>query len=116
MFCEGRWIYVILCLFLLIVMKAELSPHVATYTFLSEMESQSVEMKPFDLDAGIEHENISPPTPQRTSHGKRRDASYIPRPPNAFILFRSSFIRDQKVTSKVEGNHSNLSKIIGEFL
>ncbi|KNZ78892.1 Repressor ROX1, partial [Termitomyces sp. J132] len=39
----------------------------------------------------------------------------IPRPPNAFILFRSSFIRDHKVTSKVEGNHSNLSKIIGMY-
>ena len=25
----------------------------------------------------------------RASHAKKRDASYIPRPPNAFILFRS---------------------------
>jgi hypothetical protein len=46
------------------------------------------------------------------SHRKKRDASYIPRPPNVFILFRSSFIRSQQVTGKVEGNHSNLSKII----
>ncbi|KAG6916395.1 hypothetical protein DXG01_007024 [Tephrocybe rancida] len=53
--------------------------------------------------------------PKRSSHGKRRDASYIPRPPNAFILFRSSFIREQQVTGKVEGNHSNLSKIIGMY-
>lgn len=49
----------------------------------------------------------------RTSHGKKRDASYIPRPPNAFILFRSSFIKSQQVPGKVEGNHSTLSKIIG---
>ncbi|KAF8879400.1 hypothetical protein BD779DRAFT_1155694 [Infundibulicybe gibba] len=49
----------------------------------------------------------------RGSHGKKRDASYIPRPPNAFILFRSSFIRSQQVPGKVEGNHSTLSKIIG---
>lgn len=47
------------------------------------------------------------------SHGKRRDPSYIPRPSNAFILFRSAFIRDRKVSDKVEGNHSSLSKIIG---
>jgi hypothetical protein len=52
-------------------------------------------------------------TPDRVSHGKKRDASYIPRPPNAFILFRSSFIRSQQVPEKVEGNHSTLSKIIG---
>ena len=54
------------------------------------------------------------PMEARTSHGKKRDASYIPRPPNAFILFRSSFIRSQQVPGKVEGNHSTLSKIIGE--
>jgi hypothetical protein len=59
-----------------------------------------------------------PPAPvtgdARSSHGKKRDASYIPRPPNAFILFRSSFIRSQQVPGKVEGNHSTLSKIIGK--
>ncbi|KAG1731569.1 hypothetical protein EDB19DRAFT_1640787 [Suillus lakei] len=54
-------------------------------------------------------------TADRVSHGKKRDASYIPRPPNAFILFRSSFIRSQQVPEKVEGNHSTLSKIIGKY-
>ncbi|KAH7905542.1 hypothetical protein BJ138DRAFT_1017577 [Hygrophoropsis aurantiaca] len=51
----------------------------------------------------------------RQTHAKKRDASYIPRPPNAFILFRSSFIRSQQVPEKVEGNHSTLSKIIGKY-
>ncbi|KAG0693495.1 hypothetical protein DFH29DRAFT_964004 [Suillus ampliporus] len=54
-------------------------------------------------------------TADRVYHGKKRDASYIPRPPNAFILFRSSFIRSQQVPEKVEGNHSTLSKIIGKY-
>ncbi|KAF8991122.1 hypothetical protein BDQ17DRAFT_1175829, partial [Cyathus striatus] len=40
---------------------------------------------------------------------------YIPRPPNAFILFRSFFIKSQQVLSRVEGNHSTLSKIIGKL-
>ncbi|KAG8217024.1 hypothetical protein J3R82DRAFT_7340 [Butyriboletus roseoflavus] len=53
--------------------------------------------------------------PDRAAHGRKRDASYIPRPPNAFILFRSSFIRSQQVPEKVEGNHSTLSKIIGKY-
>ncbi len=51
--------------------------------------------------------------PTRTSHSKKRDASYIPRPPNAFILFRSSFIRAQRIPGEIEGSHSALSKIIG---
>ncbi|CAL1698915.1 unnamed protein product [Somion occarium] len=61
----------------------------------------------------------SPPSspilePMKSSHAKKRDASYIPRPPNAFILFRSSFIRAQHIPGKIEGNHSALSKIIGK--
>jgi hypothetical protein len=60
-------------------------------------------------------DQFAPPSSLRASHGKKRDASYIPRPPNAFILFRSSFIKSQQVPGKVEGNHSTLSKIIGNF-
>ncbi|KAH6908493.1 hypothetical protein BKA70DRAFT_1427085 [Coprinopsis sp. MPI-PUGE-AT-0042] len=45
----------------------------------------------------------------------RRDSNHIPRPPNAFILFRSAFIRSQQIPDRVEGNHSNLSKIIGHY-
>src|SRR6266436_4400848 len=49
----------------------------------------------------------------RPSHAKKRDAGHIPRPPNAFILFRSSFIKSESVPGNIEGNHSTLSKIIG---
>jgi hypothetical protein len=70
-------------------------------------------------DSAAFYDGPLPPAPVtgdgRSSHGKKRDASYIPRPPNAFILFRSSFIRSQQVPGKVEGNHSTLSKIIGEL-
>ncbi|KAF6763288.1 hypothetical protein DFP72DRAFT_528636 [Ephemerocybe angulata] len=48
-----------------------------------------------------------------TAHGRKKPASHIPRPPNAFILFRSSFIRSRHVSTGVETNHSTLSKIIG---
>ncbi|CDO71049.1 hypothetical protein BN946_scf184844.g53 [Trametes cinnabarina] len=47
------------------------------------------------------------------AHGKKKPENHIPRPPNAFILFRSSFIKNQHVSSEVETNHSTLSKIIG---
>ena len=49
----------------------------------------------------------------KAPHSKKKDESYIPRPPNAFILFRSSFIKAQHIPEKIEGNHSALSKIIG---
>ncbi|KAI6021133.1 hypothetical protein EDC04DRAFT_2575710 [Pisolithus marmoratus] len=52
-------------------------------------------------------------SPRRPTHGKKRGEDYIPRPPNAFILFRSEFIKNQHVSSDVETNHSTLSKIIG---
>ncbi|PCH35050.1 hypothetical protein WOLCODRAFT_19741 [Wolfiporia cocos MD-104 SS10] len=51
----------------------------------------------------------------RASHAKKRDADHIPRPPNAFILFRSSFIRAQHIPGAIEGSHSALSKIIGKY-
>ncbi|KAH9848724.1 hypothetical protein C2E23DRAFT_738743 [Lenzites betulinus] len=47
------------------------------------------------------------------AHAKKRPENHIPRPPNAFILFRSAFIKSQHVSSEVETNHSTLSKIIG---
>ncbi|KAF8222516.1 hypothetical protein L208DRAFT_1070402, partial [Tricholoma matsutake] len=48
------------------------------------------------------------------SHGKKGDTSYNPHPPMVFFLFQSSIIHSQKVTGKAEGNHSNLSNIIGK--
>jgi hypothetical protein len=51
------------------------------------------------------------PVDQETTGGKPRTI-YLDRP-NAFILFRSAFIRSQRVTSGVESSHSTLSKIIG---
>ncbi|KAJ3557911.1 hypothetical protein NP233_g11621 [Leucocoprinus birnbaumii] len=65
-------------------------------------------------------ENVMfPPTddnssgPRRPAHSKKKPENHIPRPPNAFILFRSSFIKQQHVSTEVETNHSTLSKIIG---
>jgi hypothetical protein len=50
---------------------------------------------------------------RRSGHSRKKPINHIPRPPNAFILFRSSFIKSQHVSSEVETNHSTLSKIIG---
>ncbi|KAG6897854.1 hypothetical protein C0992_009991 [Termitomyces sp. T32_za158] len=53
------------------------------------------------------------PSPRKPAHSRKKPEDHIPRPPNAFILFRSSFIKSQHVSTEVETNHSTLSKIIG---
>lgn len=98
-------------------------PPPMTFTFTTQLPpiSYSIGGPNAELpveDLAPEMGMYSPPgtpmlAPTRTSHAKKRDASYIPRPPNAFILFRSSFIRAQRIPGEIEGNHSALSKIIG---
>ncbi|KAF9554992.1 hypothetical protein CPC08DRAFT_766286 [Agrocybe pediades] len=46
-------------------------------------------------------------------NGRKKPAGHIPRPPNAFMLFRSWFVKSRHVSTEVETNHSTLSKIIG---
>ncbi|KAF7310871.1 Phosphoacetylglucosamine mutase [Mycena chlorophos] len=53
------------------------------------------------------------PQETRRIHARKKSSGHVPRPPNAFILFRSSFIKSQQVSETVETNHSTLSKIIG---
>ncbi|KAK7685519.1 hypothetical protein QCA50_011385 [Cerrena zonata] len=53
------------------------------------------------------------PSRRRVPPGKRRSLGYIPRPPNAFMLFRADFVRQKHVPGSIETNHGSLSKIIG---
>ncbi|KAJ3481962.1 hypothetical protein NLI96_g7302 [Meripilus lineatus] len=55
----------------------------------------------------------SAPSRRRVPPGKRRSLGYIPRPPNAFMLFRADFVRQKHVPGSIETNHGSLSKIIG---
>ena len=94
-----------------------------SFTFATEPSPNSYDEPIFSVSPGPPPPPtmfiMSPPSspslgPTRTnSKEKRKDSSYIPRPPNAFILFRSSFIKAQHIPDKIEGNHSSLSKIIG---
>jgi len=56
------------------------------------------------------------PIRKRHPPGKRPSQGYIPRPPNAFMLFRADFVKQRHVPGSIETNHGSLSKIIGEFL
>ena len=49
------------------------------------------------------------------SMGYIRLMGYIPRPPNAFMLFRADFVRQKHVPGSIETGHGSFSKIIGLF-
>ncbi|KAF8588435.1 hypothetical protein K439DRAFT_1613475 [Ramaria rubella] len=48
----------------------------------------------------------------RSSHTRKRSPSHIPRPRNAFIIFRSEFCERQKMSEKgIESDHRHISRI-----
>ena len=50
---------------------------------------------------------------RRSSHSRKRDPGHIPRPPNAFMLFRSDFWAKEKNKLTVERDHRMISRIAG---
>ncbi|KAH7925775.1 hypothetical protein BV22DRAFT_406588 [Leucogyrophana mollusca] len=55
------------------------------------------------------------PKSTRQSHARRQPAGHIPRPRNAFILFRCDFVQQRKIPQAVENDHRNLSRIAGKL-
>lgn len=51
--------------------------------------------------------------PKKKSHARKQPAGHIPRPRNAFILFRCLFVSQQAVPASVEKDHRNISRIAG---
>lgn len=49
----------------------------------------------------------------RSSHSRKRKDGHIPRPPNAFMLFRSELWAKEKIKSTVERDHRQISRIAG---
>lgn len=93
------------------------APNVTPGTYIEETEGgddPTVE-PPSPSDALFPPaELLAPSTSRRRAPpGKRRSQGYIPRPPNAFMLFRANFVRQKHVPGSIETNHGSLSKIIG---
>lgn len=53
------------------------------------------------------------PRPAKKSHAKRQPVGHVPRPRNAFILFRCDFVAAKLIPSNVENDHRNISRIAG---
>lgn len=57
-----------------------------------------------------------PANSTRKSHSRKASANHIPRPRNAFILFRSSAVSTNMIPSALGlVDHKNISKVIGEI-
>ncbi|KIY66124.1 hypothetical protein CYLTODRAFT_455687 [Cylindrobasidium torrendii FP15055 ss-10] len=63
-----------------------------------------------DIDG---NDSATPTLPSPSASPSTPPRQHIPRAPNAFILFRSAFIRSRRVEGALEGNHSKLSQIVG---
>ncbi|KAL1747815.1 hypothetical protein HDZ31DRAFT_60848 [Schizophyllum fasciatum] len=56
----------------------------------------------------------APPKPKKLKKtAPAMQPGHVPRPPNAFMLFRSDFVKKGKVPPHIESNHGSLSKIAG---
>ena len=57
----------------------------------------------------------TPPDPKKKLHAKKQPKGHIPRPRNAFILFRCDFVRQKTIPTEVEKDHRNISRIVGQI-
>lgn len=92
------------------------APNVTPVTFV-EPENDSLDSDPSSPTLSLfpPASAPAPPSRKRCPPGKRRSQGYIPRPPNAFMLFRADFVRQKHVPGSIETNHGSLSKIIGQY-
>ncbi|OBZ65512.1 hypothetical protein A0H81_14465 [Grifola frondosa] len=93
------------------------APNVTPGTYpdltLSESTTQEDPSSPSNTLFPPTEASTPAPSRRRVPPGKRRSQGYIPRPPNAFMLFRANFVRQKHVPGSIETNHGSLSKIIG---
>lgn len=90
------------------------SPPARSATTLSDVHVEYVPLSPPALEHKFESLSVSPAPPVRNkkSHSRRREAGYVPRPRNSFIVFRSYWIDRQKGSG--EGQQNELSKQAGK--
>lgn len=95
------------------------APNVTPGTFIEDAEGAedftSEPTSPSDALFPPAEAPAPAPSRRRAPPGKRRSQGYIPRPPNAFMLFRANFVRQKHVPGSIETNHGSLSKIIGMY-
>jgi hypothetical protein len=81
----------------------------------STVHSKNLEMKSATSKIILPKPTYTPPDPSKKSHARKQPVGHIPRPRNAFILFRCDFVRQKKIPESVENDHRNISRIVGKI-
>ncbi|KAI0651436.1 hypothetical protein C8Q79DRAFT_922196 [Trametes meyenii] len=58
---------------------------------------------------------LAAPSSPRSSHSRKKKPGHIPRPPNAFMIFRSELWSKEKIKADVERDHRQISRIAGNL-
>lgn len=59
-------------------------------------------------------DETGPRSSRRQSHSRKKREGHIPRPPNAFMFFRSELWSKEKIKKTVERDHRQISRIAGQ--
>ena len=86
--------------------------HATQYNTVSFTDVLPKTSPSFDEDNDLDTPAFVP----RPSHSRKRKEGHIPRPPNAFMLFRQNFVHQRHVPGSIETSHTSLSKIVGAFV
>ncbi|KIM36404.1 hypothetical protein M413DRAFT_289523 [Hebeloma cylindrosporum] len=81
----------------------------------STVLSKNLAMKSATSKIILPKPTYTPLDPSKKSHARKQPVGHIPRPRNAFILFRCDFVRQQKIPESVENDHRNISRIVGKI-
>ncbi|QRV92539.1 HMG (high mobility group) box protein [Ceratobasidium sp. AG-Ba] len=66
-----------------------------------------------DAGTSVEHARAVTAAVKPKSHARKMSAGHILRPRNAFIIFRSTMIKEGAITENMEKDHGNISTICG---
>ena len=98
----------------------QVSDRAAVQRCSTQSDTGSFQGSPTSTGATVEYEHgpelAAHPAPaqrEQKSHCRKKPADHIPRPRNAFIIFRSDFVAQKRVPGSIENNHQNISKIAG---
>jgi hypothetical protein len=91
------------------------SPSYERHSDTRHVESQRQRTPPLPQRQTPQPVSVLIPRTSTTSHARKKDPNHIPRPRNAFILFRSHAHRIGLVSKDVTSNHSNISVIISHM-
>ncbi|KAG8220150.1 hypothetical protein J3R82DRAFT_1177 [Butyriboletus roseoflavus] len=78
----------------------------------SSSSSPSVEPDPLPPTFPSSAALAAMPTPPSRSSPRKKDPDHIPRPRNAFMLFRSAFAAAQKISAKIEHDNRHITRVI----